>query len=95
MWIYTPNVNSNPFNCKDTTPNIAVNIEIFDVSQECFSHVQSWYVLPQTPPHRIHDEHGIIRVFYPSTCSIWEFESCLEGGGVALAMELKTLNLNV
>jgi hypothetical protein len=61
MWIYTPNVNSNPFNCKDTTPNIAVNIEIFDVSQECFSHVQSWYVLPQTPPHRIHDEHGIIR----------------------------------
>jgi hypothetical protein len=26
-----------------------------------FSHMQSWYVLPKRPPHRIHDEHGIIR----------------------------------
>jgi hypothetical protein len=61
MWIYTPHVNSNPFNYKDTTLPVAVNIEIFDLDQECFSHLQSWYVLSQTPPHRIHDEHGIIR----------------------------------
>jgi hypothetical protein len=37
MWIYTPHVNSNPFNYKDTAPPVAVNIEIFDVGQECFS----------------------------------------------------------
>jgi hypothetical protein len=61
IWIYTPHVNFNSFNCKDMTPPIAVNIEIFDIGQEYFFHLQSWYVLPQTPPHRIHDEHGIIR----------------------------------
>jgi hypothetical protein len=39
---------------------------------------------------------GSLEVFYPSTSSsLWEFESCLEGGGVALAMKLKTLNLNI
>jgi hypothetical protein len=42
-------------------PPVAINIDIFDVHQESFSHLQSWYVLPQTPLHRIHDEHGIIR----------------------------------
>jgi hypothetical protein len=31
MWIYTPHIYSNPFNCKDMTPPVAVNIWIFDV----------------------------------------------------------------
>jgi hypothetical protein len=66
-------------------------IGIFDVGQECFSHLQSWYVLPQTPPHRIHDEHGIIRgilsvylkFFMWTFCSdartVWELFQTLEG----------------
>jgi hypothetical protein len=32
IWIYTPLVNSNPFNYKDMTPPVAVNIDIFDVN---------------------------------------------------------------
>jgi hypothetical protein len=39
MWIYTPHINSNPFNCKDTTPPVVVNIEILDIGQEWFSHL--------------------------------------------------------
>jgi hypothetical protein len=61
MWIYTPHVNSNPFNYTDMTSPDAVNIEIFDLGQECFSHLQSWYVLPLTPPQHIHDEQEIKR----------------------------------
>jgi hypothetical protein len=61
MLIYTPHVNYNPFNYKDTAPLVAVNKKIFDVGQECFPHLRSWYVLPQTSSHRIHDEHRIIR----------------------------------
>jgi hypothetical protein len=38
MWIYTPHVNSNPFNYKDMTPTpgAAINIEILNVIQEYF-----------------------------------------------------------
>jgi hypothetical protein len=34
IWIYTPQVNSNTFNCKDMAPPVVVNIEIFDIGQE-------------------------------------------------------------
>jgi hypothetical protein len=44
MWIYTPHVNSNPFNCKDTTPPIAVNIEIFDVYMMSMRSLKVFYL---------------------------------------------------
>jgi hypothetical protein len=43
------------------TPPIVFNIEIFDLDQKYFSHLQSWYVLSLTPPQHIHDEKGINR----------------------------------
>jgi hypothetical protein len=61
MWIYTPYVNSIPFNCTNTTSLVVVNIEIFDLDQECFSHLQNFYVLPLTTPQRMHDEQEINR----------------------------------
>jgi hypothetical protein len=51
MWIYTPHYYSNLFNCSIWLP-VVVNILIFDLSQECFSLLQSWRVLHR-PTHHI------------------------------------------
>jgi hypothetical protein len=69
MWIYTLHVNSNPFICKDMTPPIAVNIDIFDVGQECFPicNVGMYYQKQHLTAYMI--SMRSLEVFYPSISS--------------------------
>jgi hypothetical protein len=66
-------LNSNPFNYKDTTPIVAVNIEIFDINQECFPicKVGMYYHKHHLTAYMM--SMRSLEILYPSTSSsLWE-----------------------